>query len=111
MLNQQLVLKHQSFFDRLHGAVNAKAVRDIVKSASHSEKRALILLIATVALQKVSVPAQVAEAFGKTRKKRVLKKYFSAKTKVKTLLRNKDIWNDVLTEITPVIKPSVSVFF
>ena len=111
MLTQQQVRSHEVFFNRLHEAASAKAVRDLIKAASHSEKRALILLVATVALQKVSVPPRVAEAFGKTRKKRVLKNHFSAKTKVKTLLRNKERWTDVLTEIAPVIKPAVSVFF
>ena len=111
MLTRRHLQKHGHFFTALTQADTTERVRGIVRVATHFQLRTLIVLLATVVLKKVPVPEEVAAAFGTSRKKKILKKYFSSWAKVRNLLRHRTLWKDVLSEAAPLLRPDVKIFF
>ncbi len=111
MLTHHHLVKHGHFLYSVAHADTVERVRRLVRNAAYFQQRTLIVLIATVVLRKVPVPGEVAAAFGASRKKKTLKKYFGSWARVRHLLRHRALWKDVLSELAPLLRPAIKIFF
>ncbi len=86
-------------------------VRKAVKKASHLQLRTLIVLLATVVLQKVPVTESILKVFKNSRKKKLLRLHFASWSKVKSLLHHPGTWTHVMSDLAPLLVPAVGAFF
>ncbi len=112
MLTRKQLLRHRDFFHSiLKVGDSASGVRRVLKTATHLQLRTLIVLFATAVLPKIPVTQEVMQVFKRSRKKITLKLHFGSWAGVRALPHRSDTWRDVLSEVAPLLSPTVGAFF
>ncbi len=112
MLTRKQLARHRDFLHSiLEVGDSVSGVRRVLKTATHLQLRTLIVLFATAVLRKIPVTQEVMQVFKRSRKKRTLKLHFGSWARVRALLHRSDTWRDVLSEVAPLLSPTVGAFF
>ena len=111
MLSKKHLERHSALFQAIFESKSVPETRRIISRAKHQQLRSLILLLASVALKQVPATSAVGEVFYNSRKKRILRQYFSSWAKVDKLLKHKQEWKPVLSEVAPLLRHAASPFF
>ena len=113
MLKRQHLEKYGGFLQHLLETKTTRSLQKELTKASYYQLRALLLLVAAVALRKLPSSDRVKAAFYYSKKKKLLKQHFRTWASVKRLLakRNLEEWRHLLLELAPLVRHSISVLF
>ncbi len=113
LLKKQHLRRHQAFLKSLLAASSLKQVRKQLTTAKYLQLQTLIKILAAVALRQIPASDQTARAFYASRKKRLLKQHFSSWSKVRKLLKGRDVeeWRRILIELAGLVKVSLTLLF